>query len=292
MGNSNEYIVFDGDIIPADQPVVPAVSRGLMYGDGLFETFRTYSGKTLLFEKHLQRLHQGIQTLGIQYTKALTKAELRPLVYDLLQENNLANDDAIVRMQVWRGGKRGYDPDPNAESHFSITVSPFSKHLSAPVLTTVSRRRIPSEALPSSSKFTNGINYILAAREAAEKGADDALMQTVDGWVSETTIANVFWAKGDIVYTPSVGCDLVPGITRQIVIDLIQDSSSLKVEVGKYPLKMVLNADFAWVCNSVRELMPIQSVNQHTFDTESELLADLQQQYQEFCNTNLEPLQA
>ncbi|MDZ7680564.1 MAG: aminotransferase class IV [Fodinibius sp.] len=291
MANSNEWIVFDGNIIPADQPVVPAVSRGLMYGDGLFETVRTYEGQTLLFEDHLHRLRTGMNTLGINDISQLDNPELQPLVYNLLDQNNLAEQDAIVRLQVWRGGQRGYNPDPHAESHFSITTSAFPDRLSPPALSTVDCRRIPSEALPVTSKFTNGINYILAAREAAENGADDALMQTIDGWVSETTIANLFWAHGDTIFTPSDDCDLVPGITRQIVIELIRDSSNYQLKMGKYTLQEVREADIVWVCNSVRELLPVRSINEREFSTKSRLISDLQQRYKEYCNVNLKPLQ-
>ena len=290
MTNNNEWIVFDGDLIPAEQPVVPAVSRGLMYGDGLFETIRTYSGQTLFFDEHINRLQRGMDTLGIPNSPDLNQVRLKTFIARLIAKNNLSGQDAIIRLQVWRDGQRGYEPEPDAETHLSITTSACPDHFSFPSLATVDRRRIPTEALPSTAKFTNGINYILAAREASESNADDALMQTVDGWVSETTIANVFWAHENTIFTPSVDCDLVPGITRQILIDIIRGSKNYQLERGEFPPQKLFAADVVWICNSVRELLPVRQIDDIAFSTKSTLLSDLQHRFETYRNKNLELL--
>lgn len=289
MAKHNNWIVYDGDIVAGDQPVVPAVSRGLMYGDGIFETFRTYAGQTFLLDKHLQRLFEGMSILGLQDESHITSG-IRLLVDQLLGKNNLADTDAIVRLQVWRGGARGYHPTEDAGTHFSITASACPDTFANPSLATVSHRRIPSEALPSTVKFTNGINYILAAREAAEQGGDDALMQTVGGWISETTIANVFWAKGSTIFTPSTNCDLIPGITRRVVINLIEGNSSWKLQEGQFELDHLLDADVAWICNSVREVLPVRKVDFSSFSVGNLLFSDLKQAFSSYRNANLKPL--
>lgn len=289
MTDNTSQIIFDGKIISADDPVVSAVSRGLMYGDGVFETLRTYSGQTLFLQKHLERLLSGCEILGIAPNEQLDLTQLKKYLHQLLQKNSLLDRDGIVRIQVWRNGKRGYQPDQEASTHLSITVSSCPDVFSYPKLATVSTRRIPSNSLPSSAKFTNGINYILAAREAVQKGADDALMQTIRGWVSETTIANVFWAKDRTIFTPSVDCDLIPGITRNILLGII-DNLDLKVEQGQFELNQILDADSVWICNSIREVLPVKQLNDYSFNTDNELLRSLQKHFLDFRNANLEKL--
>lgn len=290
MRSSKNWIVFDGDIVSADQPVVPAVSRGLMYGDGVFETFRTYESQTLFLQKHLDRLYAGLGVLGISEVSELVINRLRPMVYELLVKKSLTSKDAIVRLQVWRDGQRGYTPDSEANTHFSITASACPDSFTFPHLSTVDVRRIPSASLPSDYKFTNGINYILAAREADEKGADDALMKTTEGHISETTIANVFWAKGDNIFTPSTKCNLIPGITRNSIIRIIEQSENWTLQEGAFGLDHLLDADIVWICNSVRELLPVQQVEGYTFDIENKLLKELQKRYVTRRDSNLKPL--
>lgn len=290
MDDNSNWIVFDGKIIPADQPVIPARSRGVMYGDGVFETFRVYSGETLFLDKHLDRLAEGLNTLGILQPSETRLNKLRPLVYKLLQKQQLVHEDGIIRLQVWRDGHRGYLPKERAEAHFSITASACPDSFSNSQLVTVDRRRIPSDALPSGYKFTNGINYILAAREAAEEGGDDALMQTMEGWISETTISNIFWVTGNTIFTPSDNCDLIPGITRGIIIDLIRQNGNWELQKGQFKLEHLAEADAAFICNSVRELLPVKKVDDYSFDVEYTVLNKLKKRFVHFRDANLKSL--
>lgn len=289
MASSN-CIVFDGELITADTPVIPAVSRGLMYGDGAFETVRTYAGQTFRLDDHLQRLQKGMTILGMKSQLELENVRFRQLVYRLLERRQLLDRDAIVRLQVWRDGGRGFLPSEDAGTHFSITASACPRSFSPPTLATVDQRRIPAESLPTVAKFTNAINYILAAREAANQGADDALMQTIEGWISETSMANIFWVRNQEVYTPSVACDLIPGITRATVAEIIRSHSSLELYEGKFKLTQLLEADAAWLCNSVREVLPVAGIDEHSFPIDHPVLTTMQNDFVSYRNANLKPL--
>jgi branched-subunit amino acid aminotransferase/4-amino-4-deoxychorismate lyase len=292
MESSNNWLIFDGKIAPAEQPLVPAVSRGLMYGDGVFDTLRTYKGKTFCLEDHLARLHAGMQTLGMDVHPDLKVGALKGQLWKLLAKQQLGNTDAIIRMQVWRDGPRGYHPQDDSDIHYLITASACPDNFSPPTLATVDRRRIPSQSMPSSAKFTNGINYILAAREAADKGGDDALMQTIDGFISETTIANIFWIKDNTVFTPDEECDLIPGITRKIILNMIEESDRRKYREGKYSLDHLMEADAVWICNSVREVLAVETIGHKTFEIDHPVIAELQDQYTALRRANAKPLKS
>ena len=286
----SKSIVYDGELFPADKRMIPVSSRGLMYGDGAFETFRIYQSRSFLFQQHLQRLKEALHFLSIAVPTALHGNILKKLIFELLKENQLLESDAIVRVQVWRSGERGYSPENKGTSHFSVTASKCPHSFEFPSLVTVSRKRIPSVSLPSQYKLSNSLNLILAAKEAEQMGGDDALMRTIEGYVSETTLANIFWVKKDRVYTPSADCDLLPGITRQAVIELINNSSHLSLEEGAYKSRHLIEADGIWITNSVREILPVAKVDGHGYNTNNPQFSRIQQDFIHFRNSHLKPL--
>ena len=290
METGDNWLIYDGKITRADQPVVPVVSRGLMYGDGVFDTLRAYRGNTLLLEQHITRLHSGMEMLGMEAPNDLEIGILQKKLWKLLEKQQLLHTDAIVRLQVWRDGQRGYHPQGKSDIHYSITVSACPDNFTTPTLATVDQRRIPSQSMPSTAKFTNGINYILAAQSAADKGGDDALMQTVDAFVSETTIANVFWVKGDTIYTPDEECDLIPGITRKIILDILEENNRWKSRQGKYSLDHLYDADAVWICNSVREVLAVKQIDDQDFEVDHPAIEQLQNRYTVFRRDNVKSL--
>src|SRR5690625_2285113 len=288
---SDSWILYDGQLVPAGEPAAGAVSRGLMYGEGVFETFRVYQVRTLLFDEHISRLKTGLNTLNIDTQACPTAQELKIQISRLLRKNELRDRDAIVRLQFFREGGRGYRPPSGSKIHYTAAASPCPDYSDRyPSLATVSIRRIPSESLPANSKFTNGINYILAAKEAAERGADDALMKTVEGWIAETTIANIFWINGGHIFTPSDDCDLLPGITRQVIVDMAERKPELQIHRGHYPIEVLREAEAVALCNSVREVLPVQRVDEQVFGTDHPVLNRLRQLYIDFRNQNLKAL--
>lgn len=280
----NGHIIHNGALLSAETPIVSANSRALLYGEGAFETIRTYGRETLFFSEHMDRLKKGLNELGINLHHFPEERLLEKQILKLLSEDNLLVDNAIVRLQFWRNGSRGYLADANkGELQYLITAGECPDFKDREVrLATVATSRIPSESLPGFGKFTNGINYILAAKEAADKEADDALMQTTEGWVSETTIANVFWIEGDEVFTPSEKCDLLPGITRNIVINIVKKNNQLEIQEGRYPLERLYSAEAVAICNSVREILAVSQINTHKFDTDHPVLNLLRQDYTTF----------
>ncbi|TYP95282.1 branched-chain amino acid aminotransferase [Fodinibius salinus] len=290
MEDNSNLICFDGDIKPAGSPLAGAQSRGLMYGDGVFETFRTYGDKVLFLKKHLERLRGGLDELDIKHPEAVRTGQISDYIQTLKEQNDLAGKDAVIRLQVWREGARGYHPDDIEKSHFMISASSCPAGFKPIELATVETKRIPSQSLPSKYKFTNGINYILAAQQASRKGADDALMETLSGYVSETTIANIFWRKGSTIFTPSKECELLPGITRAIVMDIIRRHGKWNLEEDTYNIDHLADAEAVWVCNSVREIVAVQKINDETYNIDDPLLAELKDRFHDLVNKNLKPL--
>jgi len=278
------FINLNGRIIPENECLVPATSRAVSYGDGCFETLRSYQGKFLDFDKHFERLQAGLNYLDMK--SDLSEEQLRIEIQNLLEKNGLLEKDTVIRVQCFREGKGGYF-DLSDTSGYVISNREIGSLESELTLKTVSVRAIPSVSLERKVKLSNSINYIKAAQEAQNAGFDDALMLTVNKEISETTIANVFWIKGNQVFTSSIDCDLLPGITRSIIIDLIDERSDLEVKQGKFELEELYTAEAVFCCNSVMEIKYVSKIDERAFDISHEVITKLQKDFQNYKSMNL-----
>ena len=278
------FVTFNGELLTPQELRVSPDNRGIMYGDGCFETFRSYKGKFLHLEKHFGRLTSGLSFLGIETEFGLQ--EFQHSIEELIEANEAQNEDALIRVQTWRKGGRGYSTEIK-EANWLTVLMPISE-TDAPIsIATVNTRAIPNKALPRQYKFSNGLNYIWASKEASEAGADDALMLTIDETVSECTVANVFWVKGDTVFTPSESCDLLPGITRGILMDLISESSNLNMESGTFSLEDISSAEAIFCTNSVRGIRRVSQLDGKAFDTEHPVTDQLSELFELYKHQHL-----
>jgi branched-subunit amino acid aminotransferase/4-amino-4-deoxychorismate lyase len=270
-------ICFNGTFSDQGEVHLNPVNRGMMYGDGCFDTIRSYKGKFLFHEIHYQRLTEGLSFLGMDVP--FSEKEYVSVLRELVGKNNATEKDCVVRTQCWREGTRGYHTQ-ESKSSWMITLSEIKCSEEPVNLVTVSVPAISSKALPRSFKFSNSLNYILSAKEAREKGADDALMLTESGSISETTIANVFWIKEKVIFTPSVECDLLPGVTRNAVISCIRHSEELKLKVGEFQLSDMMDADAVFGTNSIREIFPVATIDKMEFDHHNPVVQSLKNDFQ------------
>lgn len=284
---TDQWAIYNGEIIKADKPVVPVESRGLMYGDGCFETFRVYKGQFFKLYAHLERMHNGLSWLGMRFPADLKIANLKPLITKLLKRNKLLGSNAVLRIQVWREGARGYRMDEDSKVSYSILATGMPKAKKAVRLATVDIKRIPSASLPSSYKLCNNINYIAATARARDKGADDALMQTITARISETTIGNLFWVSGTTVFSPSEECDLLPGITRQAVFDLVAEQEDMSLQIGEYEIEHIRQAEAVWMTNSVRGLRPVKQIDKRSYPVNHPVFGKLKQAFADYISSNL-----
>jgi len=259
----------DGDLVPADDATVSVRDRGFMYGDAAFETLRAYGGTVFRWPAHEARLRRTCETLG--FAEAVPD-DLRERVRETLRANDLA--DAYVRLSVTRGVQPGkLTPDPDVDPTVVVIVKelprggvqgtqPWDDHA---VVQTVKTRRTPSEAVPADAKthnYLNGIRARLELRRAAtdEFAADEALIRTTDGAIAEGATSNVFFVDDGVLKTPSDDCDILPGVTRDTVVELAQ-SEEFQVEAGSYTVGDLRDADEAFLTNTTWELRPIESVD-------------------------------
>ncbi|MBD3615935.1 MAG: aminotransferase class IV [Gracilimonas sp.] len=271
------FIVLSGELVKANEASVSPLDRGLMYGDGCFETMRSYAGKFLEWVEHFNRLAAGLNYLGID--PAFTSGELKAQVLKVLDENDLKDKECMVRIQCWRKGERGYKTSSH-EMNWMIQASEIKPDALPLNLSLAETRCIPSEALQRKYKLSNGLNYIKAAQEAGKRLCDDSLMLTIDEKISETTSSNIFWIQSGNVFTPSEICDLLPGVTRNLVIDIIK-SLGITVQQGVYETDHIKGAEAVFCTNSLIEIREVLSLDDILFEINHPLVMQIKEGFEQ-----------
>lgn len=256
------FMGVDGRVVDTAEAVVSVMDHGFLYGMGLFETFRTYQGSPFLLERHLNRLTESCELLGIVYRP--DPEYVCKWITDLLSANQL--EDAYVRYTVTAGVEALGLP---AGDYMNKTELLYIKSL--PVLSPslykegkalqllITPRNTPET--PVRMKSLHYMNNIMAKRElqrypdAVRLGAE-GLMLTENGELAEGIVSNLFFIKDGKLYTPDVGTGILPGITRALVLELAQ-TLGIATEEGRYTWNTLTHADEIFTTGSVQELMPV-----------------------------------
>jgi branched-chain amino acid aminotransferase len=252
---------------------IPVYDRSYLYGDSLYEVARTYGGKFLFLEEHLERLELSCQLCHLKLDQTLE--ELKALwlkTYEVWLQDyaHLDSQEAYARIVVSRGiGKIGF-AQSNVKTPTQITL--IVQPVDAPTpelyekgyaLKIVDRVRNHPRALDPAMKSGNYLNSVLAYLEA-KPTFDDALMLNADGHMTEGTTFNIFYVKNKIIVTPPLDIGILDGITRRHVLKVARQNG-YDVRGIRFTKEHFLNADEIFLTSSVREVFPITRVDQKRF---------------------------
>ena len=248
--------------------------RGLLLGDGLFETILVLNQKPLWGNMHFARLESAAQELGIPFDRD----GLDDAVAEVLDEATRSHQ--VLRVTLTRGsGVRGLGAD-GVRPSLLITLDPFDPALMfQPVsLVTASVRRNP-QSVSARLKTLSYVDNIAAAREAAAQGAEDALLLNTKGHAACSTIANLFLLKGGTLVTPARDQGILTGVMRQA---LVHTAARLGLAVEERVVKPaeLRKADAVFLTNSLRFIRPVTALDGRALAT-----ADLSKLGDSLCAT-------
>ncbi|MEX1011363.1 MAG: aminotransferase class IV [Balneolaceae bacterium] len=286
MNRADRQVWVNGSFYSAGEPALPAEIRGAMYGVGCFETFLVRDRRVLDLDKHLERFRKGSTYLGVQPPVPLDESLPGDLINSLIKKNSLPSEEAVVRMQLLSSGSRGYGPDAE-EGYLILSASRWNPMQAGGItLHLTDTRTVPAICRPPDLKLSNSLHYLMAYRESAANGADDGILLSVEGYVAETSKANLFWRQGETVYTPSPDCDILPGTMRNRIIDLLT-SEGIELVEGRFSPGKMLEADLLWVTNSLYGISPVGRMSEREWPVEDHLYRFIREQLEEEWN-NLE----
>ena len=257
----NNYVYLNGDFVLREEAKISVFDRGFLYGDGLFETMRAYSGRVFMLDGHLSRLFDSLDKLRIPLKK--DKEELKSAITRLIEINRLS--DAYIRLTVSRGEHMGtltfndrYDPTIVI---MAKKLSPYPPgYYTQGVKVIISDIRQNSFSPLSRHKSLSYFNHILAKEEARTKGAFEAILLNSEGEVAEGATSNVFTVKSDKVFTPPMSSHILPGVTREAVLGIIA-KLRFQVEEKKIWAGDLFNSGEVFLTNSIMEVIPVVEVD-------------------------------
>jgi branched-chain amino acid aminotransferase len=215
-------IWIDGKLVDQQDAKVSVFDHGLLYGDGVFEGIRVYSGRVFEHEAHLKRLYESAK--AIRLDMPISKKDLEAAVIYTVRENNVI--DGYIRLIVTRGvGSLGLNPftcETPGVIIIADNIQLYPKELyetGMKIISATTTRNHPL-TVPPQVKSLNYLNNILAKMEALDRDVPEAVMYNHEGYVAEATGDNIFIIKNGILYTPPVEAGALAGITRDVVIRL------------------------------------------------------------------------
>jgi branched-chain amino acid aminotransferase len=259
---TNELQIYiDGEFYPKSQAKISVYDHGFLYGDGVFEGIRAYNGRVFKLERHIDRLFDSAKAIRLEIPH--TPPEMCDIVVEACRQNGIV--DGYVRLVVTRGaGDLGIDPRKCPRANVIViarkTLSIYrSPSTGIRVVTSTFRRNSPDTTSPS-IKSLNYLNNVLARIEANDRGADEALMLDVHGYVAEATVDNFFIVTDHALMTPPTATNL-KGVTRETLIALAA-TLGIRVEEKPFTLFDVWTAREAFICGTAAEVVPVVSVDE------------------------------
>lgn len=255
--------------MPAGDPILPADSRALRYGDGFFETLLIRNGKIQLADWHLSRLTHSLQVLQFDLPKLLNPTRWFQQAEDLAVRNGHAAFGRI-RLTVFRGAGGLFDPE-NLQPHYLIETWNLPDHFSDwnenGLVLGIANRLAKSVDSLANLKHNNYLLYAMAALQAKAQHWNDALVLNTQGNLADSTIANVFLVEGDRFVTPQLEDGPVAGVRRRDLIQFIRQIGG-SVEESTISPERLLQADEVFLTNAIRPIRWVQRIEDQFFANE------------------------
>ncbi len=254
------WAILNAQMVDVEKACISADDRGLLMGDGIFETLRAYRGEPFRMGDHLERLFRSCSEFNLK--PPWTQAEIGRMVLDLIRENEL--DSARVRITLTRGPHTGSMSMPVPVSPtLLITAEAIPEGIlegRAPGVTLAYAKLRFSADMPLARHKTLSRMAHLAARAQAEReGADEALILDDKGNVATCSTGNIFAVYNEQLFTPPLTGPILPGITRKAVLQIAREEG-VPIREDFFSPIMLSGASEAFLTNSVRELVPVEEV--------------------------------
>ncbi|MEA1921957.1 MAG: aminotransferase class IV [Pseudomonadota bacterium] len=260
-------IYINGRFIPENEAAISPLDTGFLFGDGLFETIRTYHGHPFQIDDHLARLRQGLQKLALPEPQNLKQSPA--IIAELLGANQLRQKPGVIKLVVSRGNPE--TDNPNHTSTLMIRATDLDvesikcrqQGMRALILPWRRDRHNPLLAIKSLNYLEN--RYGL--QEARRKGFDEGIFLNQDNELCEGSFSNLFLIRDNRLLTPPLTAGLLPGITRNFIIKSANQLNLGCREMPLYP-KDLGECDGAFLTSSLMEIAPLIELDEYKFDAD------------------------
>ncbi len=261
------FVNVNGTLFDKEHAVISVFDHGFLYGEGIYETLRTYNGRPFLFDRHMRRLRHSaaMMSLAVPLDSDVMAARLRETMA-AAELGGAGQSEAYLRILVTRGiGDLSYDPAVCPAPSVVIIVKPqvdppaeaYERGVKVVIASVV--RNHPGTVNPL-IKSNNLLNNALAMQEAVRAGAFEAIMRNYRGELAECTTANLFVVRDGAALTPPLDAGLLAGITRELLFEVGRDAG-IRVREQTLRDEDLFGADEAFLTSTTREIVPIVTVD-------------------------------
>jgi len=246
---------FEGHIYDDEPLPIDPGDRGLLLGDGIFETLLVVGHTALWRAEHLARLENAARKLVLRLNLEVVGQAIKELL-------ELAHETHVLRVTLSRGaGVRGL-AGQGIKPTILVSLDSFDpKMIFQPVKLITSSIRRSTSSVAARTKTLSYLDNVMAAREATAQHAEDALLLNTDGFAASSTISNLFLLKSDQLITPSLDQAILPGIMRRALLDEAASLGFAPVERPVEPAEL-LTADAVFLTNSLRFIRPVTAIDE------------------------------
>ena len=252
----------DGSYMPIEQAKISPLDRGFLFGDGIYEVVPSYAGKMVGFAPHVLRMKSGLEAIDIKLDWSMD--DWSELCQRLIAENGAGNLGIYLHVSRGADNKRHHAfPENIAPTVFAFTfeiaAAPVADKAKVKPYKVSTTRDLRWERCHI--KSTALLGNVLHFQQGYEQGNDETLLFNADNQLTEASACNAFIVIDGTVITPPLDNQLLPGITRQIVLDVLRKDGRIKVEERSVSMDEVMSADEVWITSSSKEIAPVTEVD-------------------------------
>ncbi|WP_338292824.1 aminotransferase class IV [Planctobacterium marinum] len=254
-------VFLNGTFMPLEEARISPLDRGFLFGEGLYEVLPCYGNRMIAWQWHKERLTQGLQALDIKLQ--YDWQQLQDFCQQLTQYN--PEPDQGIYIHITRGAeeKRFHGWHNNAEPTIFMMTFPIPT-LTEPDFDQCKPLRLGLEQdlrwRNCHIKSTSLLGNVLHFQSAQQEGLNEVLLLGDDGTITEASTSNVFICKDNEVHTPPLSSALLPGITRRIIMDILDRHSALTLQESVITQDMLFTADEVWLTSSTKGVVPVVEV--------------------------------
>jgi branched-subunit amino acid aminotransferase/4-amino-4-deoxychorismate lyase len=264
-----QFINYNGEIFPADHPVMTISNRGFRYGDGLFETIRVMKGEVKFAEYHAERLQKGMIALKIEGYSKIDGRYLSDLIKDLMKRNDIGQN-ARARITVFRDGDGLYSPTSNKFGYAielnKLEESAYVANTRGLIVDVFDEVTKPLNSL-SNYKTCNSLVYVMAGIYRLQNNLDEVFILNQNGFLCEAMASNIFVVYDKQLYTPDLSEGCISGVMRRVIMDIARENEIPLIEAQINP-EIMNEAEEVFVTNASRGVQWVMGYNNKRYFNE------------------------
>lgn len=261
------FIIINGEYARADEKIFSIDNRAFKYGDALFETMFSSNGVIHFVADHINRLHLGMQAMGMVIPNDFNTTEINKMILRLARRNRFFKG-VRIRLSVFRNPGGHYTPEVNSIS-YTIETTPLenteyelnTKGISIGVFTDLRK----SVSILSAYKTSGAFPSVLAGIYKSRNGFGDALILNDQGNICEAISSNIFLVKNQILYTPAINQGCVNGIMRGVILQLAKEAGYETIESDCISINDLTTAEEVFVTNAIKGIVWVNAWEEYRY---------------------------